>query len=641
LARRAVLQIDHSPKYRRDIDGLRAIAVGSVLAYHAFPSLLPGGFVGVDIFFVISGFLISTIIMGNLEGDGFSYRDFYARRIKRIFPALVVVLAATCVIGWNVLLPHDLAQLGKHAAAGAAFVSNFAFWSEAGYFDAAAETKPLLHLWSLAVEEQFYLLWPLLLGLAWRRRWRFAVVVAAVTAASFACNVWTVHSNPAAAFYSPVSRFWELMVGGMLAWVRLRRPASTGAWSHAQSIIGAALIVAGLVLIRSTAAFPGWWALLPVIGAYLCIAAGPHAVLNRTVLASRPMVWIGLVSYPLYLWHWPLLAYVRILEIGNGHWSARVGALVLAIVLAVATYLFVERPIRFGVNRQRARLVGLAVPMALICAVGVAAMMTNGFGYRLKGTQLEFASHDYDFAADALVGKCWVGAADAPDAYAGQCASEHAPVLIWGDSHAGRFGPGLRRVVGGQVPVAEFIRDGCPGILGFGYPRCVDGNAYVLEQIKKLRPHTVILFGSWTFYLPPVWSLKVADLQGTVDALRAAGVARIIVMGPAPKWRGPLPTLLAKFHRQHADRPVPNRTTFGLTEQSAQAETDLAALVARVPGVEYFSTYGTLCDHDGCMTMQSNTPEGLTTWDYGHLTTSGAAFVAARLLERFPDLGGR
>jgi peptidoglycan/LPS O-acetylase OafA/YrhL len=639
LARREVLQIDHSPKYRRDIDGLRAIAVGSVLAYHAFPSLLPGGFVGVDIFFVISGFLISTIILGNLEGDGFSYRDFYARRIKRIFPALLVVLAATCAIGWSVLLPRDLAQLGKHAAAGAAFVSNFAFWNEAGYFDTAAETKPLLHLWSLAIEEQFYLLWPLLLGLAWRRRWSFVAIIAVVAVASFACNIFTVYGNPTAAFYSPASRFWELMVGGMLACIRLRRPSSTGAWAHVQSIAGVALILAGLLLIRSTAAFPGWWALLPAIGAYLCIAAGPAGVLNRTLLASRPMVWVGLISYPLYLWHWPLLVYARILEIGDGHWSVRAGALGLSVVLAYATYRLIERPIRFGTSHPRARLAGLAAPMVLICAVGIAALLTNGFGFRLKGTPLEFASHEYNFAADALVGKCWVGAADAPGAYAGQCAPGQAGLLIWGDSHAGRFAPGLRRAVGDGVPLAEFTRDGCPGILGFGYPSCVAANEHVLEQIKKIRPHTVILFGSWTFYLPPVWSLKVADLQGTVDALKAAGVAQIIVMGPAPKWSGPLPTLLAKYHRQHPDQPVPIRTTFGLTTQSAQAEADLAALVAQVPSVEYFSTYSRMCDAAGCMTMRSNSPEGLTTWDYGHLTTSGADFVAAGLMERFPDLG--
>ncbi|RYY63558.1 MAG: acyltransferase, partial [Comamonadaceae bacterium] len=226
------------PKYRPDIDGLRAVAVLSVLGFHAFPQWVKGGFIGVDIFFVISGFLISTIIFGSLQGKGFSYAEFYARRIKRIFPALVVVMAATFAFGWYILLPGEWQQLGKHVAAGAGFVSNFAFWGEAGYFDNAAETKPLLHLWSLAIEEQFYIFWPLLLGLAWKRRWRMLAVIGAVAAASFLLNVSTIHSHRTAAFYSPLSRFWELMAGGMLAYMRLHKPHLLVKQRNLQAIAG-------------------------------------------------------------------------------------------------------------------------------------------------------------------------------------------------------------------------------------------------------------------------------------------------------------------------------------------------------------------------------------------------------------------
>jgi peptidoglycan/LPS O-acetylase OafA/YrhL len=616
----------------------------SVLAYHAFPGMLPGGFVGVDIFFVISGFLITTIILGSLAGNGFSYIEFYARRAKRIFPALALVLIATCIVGWNVLLPRDFAQLGKHAAAGTAFISNFAFWSESGYFDTAAETKPLLHLWSLAIEEQFYVVWPILLGLAWRRRWSFVAVIGMLAVASFAFNVAQVQGNPTAAFYLPVSRFWELMVGGMLACLRLRRDAPTGRWAHVQSVCGLALIAAGLVLTRSTAAFPGWWALLPTVGAYFCIAAGPAGVLNRMFLASRPMVWVGLISYPLYLWHWPLLVYARVLDIGEGHWAVRVGALVLAVVLAYLTYRLVERPVRAGAGHQRARLIGVAAPMILICGVGIAAMQSNGFGFRLKGTPLAFASHEYDFASDALVGRCWLSAAQAPDAFHPDClggAGSPPDLLIWGDSHAGRFAPGLRRALGDGVAIAEFVRDSCPGVLNFAYANCAKSNAYVLEQIKKIRPRTVLLFASWTFYLPPIQGLGLAELRNTIDALKEAGVSRVIIMGPAPRWKEALPLILAKFHHKHPDQLIPMRTRFGLTTLGARAEADLSALVAQIPGVEYFSTYNALCNESGCLTMLANTPEGLTTWDYGHLTTSASEFVAKGLLEEAPDLSGR
>ncbi len=232
-----------NPKYRADIDGLRAIAVIFVVGFHAFPEQIPGGFVGVDVFFVISGFLISTIIFGGLENDSFTYSEFYARRIRRIFPALILVLSATAIFGWYELLADEYKQLGKHIAAGVGFVSNFAFWSEAGYFDNIAETKPLLHLWSLGIEEQFYLIWPALLLTAWQRRLNFLPIIVGIAIVSFGANIYLAKTNATAAFYSPASRFWELMLGGMLAYVSLHRPAYLPKTSNWQSIVGLALIV--------------------------------------------------------------------------------------------------------------------------------------------------------------------------------------------------------------------------------------------------------------------------------------------------------------------------------------------------------------------------------------------------------------
>ncbi|WP_366919346.1 acyltransferase family protein [Variovorax ginsengisoli] len=614
---------------------MRAIAVLAVLAFHAFPSALPGGFIGVDIFFVISGFLITSIILRSLAGDGFSYRDFYARRIERIFPALALVLAATFAVGWHVLLPGGLAQLGKHAAAGAGFVSNFAFWGEAGYFDSAAETKPLLHLWSLAIEEQFYLIWPLLLGLAWKRKWRIFGVVVAVAAVSFAINLGTVHSHQTAAFYSPASRFWELMVGGMLACWRLRGPrAQSAALTHSQSVAGLALIVLGLIFIRGGGAFPGWWALLPTLGAFLCIAAGPSGIVNRYVLGARPMVWIGLISYPLYLWHWPLLAYARILDIGEGAWTVRAAALVLSFVLAYLTFKFVEFPIR---SRAWNRVAGsmLVAPMVAIFALGLGAYTANGFGFRLEGTPLAFASHDYDFKIDSRSGECWASSTDSPDVYAKTCVdredgSGKPLVMLWGDSHAGRFAAGLRREVDGKARFAVFARDSCPPIVEFAYPRCVEANSYVLSQVSKIKPDTVVLFGHWAYYLASPSKVSLQDLAATAAQLKAAGVSRIIVMGPAPTWTEPLPKVLAELHRD-AGGAIPVRTTSKLAKEVAEADETMARFAAGVPGVEYFSTFKAMCNEEGCLTYTVNSPEGLTTWDYGHLTTSAAQYVARQM----------
>ncbi len=204
--------------YRRDIDGLRAIAILSVLCFHVFPDLFPGGFIGVDVFFVISGFLISGIIIGNLEKGSFSLVGFYSRRIRRIFPALAVVLVACWAFGWFVLLTDEYKQLGKHIAGGAGFISNILFWRESGYFDSAADRKPLLHLWSLGIEEQFYIIWPLLMSLAFRRKLKLVSMMLLLAVISFLVNIGGIRGNAAGLFYSPVTRFWELLIGCILAY---------------------------------------------------------------------------------------------------------------------------------------------------------------------------------------------------------------------------------------------------------------------------------------------------------------------------------------------------------------------------------------------------------------------------------------
>jgi len=375
------------PKYRPDIDGLRAIAVLSVLIFHAFPEWLSGGFVGVDIFFVISGYLISTILFENIAQERFSFKAFYVRRINRIFPALFLVLTASYAFGWLNLLADDFAQLGKHIAGGAGFVSNLILWNESGYFDKAAEVKPLLHLWSLGIEEQFYIFWPIFIYFLCRkvgkktnldactnvggnassnvsgnvntnsnRLWRAMIAVAAV---SFVLNIALVASFPVATFYSPITRFWELLFGSLLAYWTLHNPAAkrvSDAQKNIASVIGLGLIIVGVMILNQKSLFPGWWALLPTLGATLLIAAGPGAWCNRYLLSLRVMVWVGLISFPLYLWHWPLLALARIQEGGNLPISDRAILVAASIVLSWLTYQFVEKPIRFGAKYRTQKM---------------------------------------------------------------------------------------------------------------------------------------------------------------------------------------------------------------------------------------------------------------------------------------------
>lgn len=374
------------PAYRSDIDGLRAVAVTSVVLFHAFPEILPGGFTGVDVFFVISGFLISTILYSNLEAGRFSMLDFYGRRIRRIFPALILVMAACYALGWFVLLPDEYAQLGKHMAGGAGFVQNFVLWSESGYFDNAAETKPLLHLWSLGIEEQFYIVWPILLWIAYRLKLNLLSITIVIAIVSFVLNIRGINvtKDLTATFYSPQTRFWELLIGATAAYLTLypsvkfktlcaqvltglnklfqtiiwskdklksmSAPGADAVKQHANgySIAGLVLLLVGMALINKHRAFPGWWALLPTVGAVLLIIAGPQGIINRTLLSNKLMVGIGLISYPLYLWHWAILSFLRIMQGEVPLWWQRAIAVLLAVILSILTYRFVEKPIRFG-----------------------------------------------------------------------------------------------------------------------------------------------------------------------------------------------------------------------------------------------------------------------------------------------------
>ncbi|WP_252997414.1 acyltransferase family protein [Pseudomonas thivervalensis] len=393
------------PGYRPDIDGLRAIAVLLVVGFHAFPYWVKGGFVGVDVFFVISGFLISTIIFNGLDSGEYKFIDFYNRRIKRIFPALLLVLISSFVFGWFALLADEFKQLGKHMAGGAGFVANIVLWSENGYFDGAAETKPLLHLWSLGVEEQFYIAWPFLLWAAWKKKLNLLSITALVVLISFYLNISKTQADVVAAFYLPQTRFWELLAGSVMAYITLyksqavmRGRLKVDGWlgslinteapdadgrtlCNFQSVLGMIFIAVGVLLITKEQAFPGWWALLPVAGAVLIISAGPMAWLNRVVLSNRLLVWFGLISFPLYLWHWPILSYLRIIEGYTPSRELRIMAVGLAIVLAWLTYEFIEKPMRNG-KGESVKVGVLLVLMVAMGYVGYYSYSRDGLTFR-------------------------------------------------------------------------------------------------------------------------------------------------------------------------------------------------------------------------------------------------------------------
>ncbi|MDE2006382.1 MAG: acyltransferase [Rhodospirillales bacterium] len=527
--------------YRGDIDGIRAVAVAAVILYHGYPSALGGGFVGVDVFFVISGFLISGNILRRIEAGDFGFFDFYRRRVLRIFPALLVVLPCVLLYGALVLLPNEFARLGADAAAGAAFVSNLLLWHEAGYFDRAAIAKPLLHLWSLGVEEQFYIVWPLALWLLARRRGALIGGLALAWLASFVLSTALAGADRVADFYNPATRLWELDTGAILAALA---PAANGvpalAWlggrigrwrrSDAASVLGLLMILGAALLFARHTPYPGWRALLPVSGTALLIAAGPDAFANRALLGRRAFVFVGLISYPLYLWHWPLISYGTILANGREPKPLVVLGMILASGgLAWLTYRFVERPFRFGANRRRAGLAAAGL-MGLIAVASLGVWQARGFPGRfpplpkISVARINAAIGERGFQATPGMRERKIGGL-----VVARLGGGGDPVLFVGDSTIFQYAPRVQALLDtGRLTRTVFFAAGasCAPVPGMArtdaYRFCNALPSVASRLIAARRIRTVIIGASWGGYLGGPIGIVRHGVQLRLDTPRGA-----------------------------------------------------------------------------------------------------------------------
>jgi peptidoglycan/LPS O-acetylase OafA/YrhL len=519
--------------YRADIDGLRGLAILAVICFHVFPEWCGGGFVGVDIFFVISGYLITGIITDDLKHNRFSFKGFYARRIKRLFPGLLAVLIATLLCGWLFLFPGEFRQLGEHVFACAGFVSNFVLWKEAGYFDVASLQKPLLHLWSLGIEEQFYIAWPLILVIAYRYRFNLVRLTLAYLIVSFAFNIARVTNHPIEAFYLPWSRFWELSLGSLLSInpqfsAKLQTPDSRR--NNYAALAGLFLIFISILSLSPEKSFPGLWALLPTVGAMLIIAAGPLAALNQRILGARVFSFIGKISYPLYLWHWPLLSFATIIETGPLHFSIRVFLMLISAFLACLTYWFIETPVR------RDKKIGartLAISMCAIAAIG---------GICWKGYILPRSA----FIADPNISKILLSIDEKwpfpepplqkmqfEDLRLWQYGAAPEKVLFFGDSNMEQYWPRIHALID-QHPerlksVIFATIGGCPPLPDVednAHPHCKGFVDKVRELARDSAIDTIILAAQWYSYfsLPSYYYAKDGYV-GYFDA-RSNGLER-------------------------------------------------------------------------------------------------------------------
>lgn len=658
----------HSALYRADIDGLRAVAILAVLAYHASSSLLPGGFIGVDIFFVISGYLITGILLRDLESGTYSIGQFYRRRVRRIFPALIAVLAFCWTLGWFALLPDEFKELGKHIGAASVFISNFVLWKESGYFDSAAELKPLLHLWSLGVEEQFYIVWPLMMWAAWKWQRHVLALIAVLFIGSLAANLLITGKHAVFSFYLPVTRFWELMAGGLLAYSE-RYYASKSAFSatmrHALSVLAVGLIVFACVCFTKLDVFPGWRALFPVLAATLLIAAGPTAWVNRYALASKPMVAIGLISYPLYLWHWPLLSFARIMESGEPAFVIKIIAVLLSFLLAWATYAWIETPVRLGRFKIHRRTVQVLIAvMVVLGLLGLLTEQRQGMPkWRDVNQKMVIDMQQLDQFRSTLY--------PCPDAYDAKelnwcfLSQDKPPVAaVLGDSHADHLFPGITAV---DTDHSWLLigHSGCPPLKDthtWLEPRAENCSGPITRALQVIHDETsirtVVIASLGAFYMgsslspqhtqklsPDNWRIKsdvVADqkesrqeqfyrgLDRTVRYLEKAGKRVVFFIDtpdmdfmPVRCMTRPL-TILARASKD----PCGIEKTKYL-----HARHNYLALVARLkkehPKLEVFDPSTVLCDGAMCY---AGKPGILFYRDSHHLSIRGSELVARQFI---------
>lgn len=668
----ALKNIDHLI-YRPDIDGLRAIAVLAVVAFHAFPNTLKGGFAGVDIFFVISGYLISTIVFKALANESFGFIAFYDRRIRRIFPSLLVVLWTCFFFGWVAIQPETYQEIGKHTAGGAAFIANLIYYGESGYFDTISERKPLLHLWSLGIEEQFYLLWPLVLYGCHRLKINLLMATLTLGCASLAINFFVLHSGDrTTAFFMPHTRFWELLAGAMLARLQLDSngngcPVSRTAWfidkfnpcliqsqstRNFGSLLGLALLVLSLVALREKHTAYPVWAVVPVMASLLILWSGPNAWANKTLLSRKSLVWVGLISYPLYLWHWPLLSFARILEGDLPSIHVRGAMVISAIVLAFATYRLVERPLRFGVSKFIS--IALSVCMATVGFLGYYAYSNEGVPDRAYS--LPYKSFSESIKRTARSAECF----DIENAHnkAGQwfcdlgSPSNKAEYFVFGDSHALSLIPALEKYAAElQTNILFSGTSACPPLLGVQTVRadtwlekhdCRRLNDRVFGYVRDKKIKTLILIARWSYYVggttrPEELSLITTGAQGkatkstsaeafvqalseTVKQYRSIGVRLVFVLDNPQQMHDPRDIM----QTSKPDASSINSRAISRREHEKNQALSNGNLLAYKDHVKIVDVTDTICNVDTCDIVK----DGKSLYfDDDHLSIDGALLV--------------
>lgn len=621
--------------YRPDIDGLRTVAVSLVVFAHFGFESFTGGFIGVDIFFVISGYLITRLILREIEQNRFSILAFYVRRIKRILPALLVVISVSLLMGWVLLLPADFELLGIQAAFASFGASNIYFWTEAGYFGREAEKLPLLHTWSLGVEEQYYLIWPIITVacLVWFKTGRLSLLatISGLTLASFAAMIWVSAHDIDFAFYMLPTRAWQLGVGAIFAFAPYIRRTSL-AWTF--DILGLALIVLSMVLISDEVEYPNLLAFLPTLGAALLVAPKPQVSVVNRLLSTSFMVSLGRASYSIYLWHWPILVFFVFWNNGLKPTLIEAGCLIfLTLALSALSYRYVETPIRRS-SWGGITTIGSGLTVSgLIALLGLWTWYEGGSQYRLSESDRTVAAYMEKPRIKSNRPACNI--ARGGDEFSSSCITEtrYGPAVLYiGDSHANSM-IAPARLAFEDVYFHRATSVHCLPTLNTHAVRdsssareCVAYYRSLFTQHVSSHPYgTVIIHARWG-------NGNWKDISQTVSHMKRMG-SRVLVIGPTTEYTDNLPQILLQF-------ALPRRNVLSSNqflarfEKIKEIDAEMEELVL-ASGGEYYSVLRNLCDDAGC---RPTTPQGIPiSWDYGHFTTPGAAY----LLEKFREEGLR
>ncbi len=614
--------------WSKHIDGLRAIAVLSVLFYHANVFNVPGGFVGVDVFFVISGFLISRIIYDEIKSHGkLRVVDFYERRARRILPVFVVVTGAVIVAGYFLLLPNEFADLGRSATYASVFAANVFFYHETAYFGGFAITMPLLHYWSLGVEEQFYIVFPLIAFAIGRVAPKLlGVVVLSILGASLALAEHYIGIDPKTAFYLAPPRAWELMVGSVLALPSFPH-LTRRALREMISLVGLAFIIFAVFKFDATTRFPGISASIPVFGSALILwACERGSTFVGALLSVRPLRSVGLWSYSIYMIHWPIVAFARVL-LPQGFHGIGFVIVVISIGLGCASYVLVEMPFRKP-RQILGRFVLFAASFAslsLLFMTGILVFWNQGFPDRLPSSVQKVLKYDnLDVTSLYRVGKCFIGTDGGWQDLDTGCLfdSRRPSVLLWGDSHAAHLYAALRDLFP-DVVILQATLAACAPIVGLvrvDIPHCAKFNDEVLRWAQAKKPDAVILSAEW-----PRDSDLYSKLDDQLMLLRLANIP-VTIVGETPFYIDPVPKILA---RRMLKEDYGTRAEDDGIGAPYWGDYYMKARYTNLPGVRYISSRDNFCVDRECPLM---TEAGVPIYsDRDHFTQEGAMLVVSRM----------